>query len=209
MPRMASVPPTSEQVDRALRSAVGIVTRWALRRHLPPGLSLEDLQQEARVAVWRCRGRWDPRRASFTTYATRMALGHAQHCLRKAFPHLTRAEYEALARTPYLVYPRQVLALEGYTEEGHTLGDQIEDGAALQAFADCLLWEDVARLPYSQRRAVEWTFRDGLTQGQIAWRMGQSQMHVSQLLRRALAQLADWWGDPEQSGYSAPGDGPA
>jgi len=39
------------------------------------------------------------------------------------------------------------------------------------------------------RQIVAMRFEEGLTQSQIAARIGISQMHVSRLLRRALAQL--------------------
>ena len=44
-------------------------------------------------------------------------------------------------------------------------------------------------LPERERQIVAMRFEEGLTQSQIAARIGISQMHVSRLLRRALAQL--------------------
>ena len=44
-------------------------------------------------------------------------------------------------------------------------------------------------LPDAERRVVELRFVHDLTQGEIGKRIGYSQMHVSRLLRRALAQL--------------------
>ena len=40
-----------------------------------------------------------------------------------------------------------------------------------------------------ERQIVAMRFEEGLTQSQIAARIGISQMHVSRLLRRALSQL--------------------
>jgi len=40
-----------------------------------------------------------------------------------------------------------------------------------------------------ERRILELRFFDGLTQSQIAQQVGISQMHVSRLLRRALATM--------------------
>ena len=41
-------------------------------------------------------------------------------------------------------------------------------------------------------------FEEGLTQSQIAARIGISQMHVSRLLRRALSQLRSSVGDADE-----------
>ena len=47
----------------------------------------------------------------------------------------------------------------------------------------------LATLPDRERRIVELRFEDGLTQSQIAERIGVSQMQVSRLLTRALASM--------------------
>ncbi|HEX8103561.1 MAG TPA: SigB/SigF/SigG family RNA polymerase sigma factor [Solirubrobacteraceae bacterium] len=49
--------------------------------------------------------------------------------------------------------------------------------------------ELLTRLPERERRVVELRFAEDLTQTQIGERLGISQMHVSRLLRRALAEL--------------------
>jgi RNA polymerase sigma-B factor len=47
----------------------------------------------------------------------------------------------------------------------------------------------MAKLPERQQRILHLRFFDGLTQSEIALRLGISQMHVSRLLARSLAQL--------------------
>lgn len=47
----------------------------------------------------------------------------------------------------------------------------------------------IAQLPPRQQRILELRFYEGLTQSEIAQRLGISQMHVSRLLARSLAQL--------------------
>ncbi len=47
------------------------------------------------------------------------------------------------------------------------------------------------RLPERERRILELRFGEELTQTEIGERLGISQMHVSRLLRRSLAQLAE------------------
>jgi RNA polymerase sigma-B factor len=50
-------------------------------------------------------------------------------------------------------------------------------------------------LPPDDRVVIELRFFDGLTQSQIAERMGVSQMQVSRIMRRALARLRGAMGD--------------
>jgi RNA polymerase sigma-B factor len=49
--------------------------------------------------------------------------------------------------------------------------------------------ELISRLPSREREIVRLRFYDELTQGEIADRMGMSQMHVSRLLRRSFEQM--------------------
>jgi RNA polymerase sigma-B factor len=50
----------------------------------------------------------------------------------------------------------------------------------------------VSRLPDRQRRILQLRFEHDLTQREIAAALGMSQMHVSRLLARSLAQLRLW-----------------
>ncbi len=45
------------------------------------------------------------------------------------------------------------------------------------------------RLPAREREIVRLRFEEGLTQTQIAERLGISQMHVSRLIRRSLDEM--------------------
>ena len=75
-------------------------------------------------------------------------------------------------------------------------GDEPEDGhvgapAAIDPSYDdvadrLLLGPALASLDERERRLLELRFVDGLSQSEIAVRLGMSQMHVSRLLRRAL-----------------------
>jgi RNA polymerase sigma-B factor len=47
------------------------------------------------------------------------------------------------------------------------------------------------QLPKREQAILHLRFFDGLTQSEIASRLGISQMHVSRLLARSLAQLRD------------------
>jgi RNA polymerase sigma-B factor len=49
----------------------------------------------------------------------------------------------------------------------------------------------LARLPQREREILRMRFEDGLTQTQIAEKIGISQMHVSRLIRRSLDRMRD------------------
>ena len=56
----------------------------------------------------------------------------------------------------------------------------------------------LAGLDSRERAIVSLRFEQGLTQSQIAARVGISQMHVSRLLRRALAELREQVGEIDE-----------
>ena len=61
--------------------------------------------------------------------------------------------------------------------------DRVEDSATVERL--------LTTLPERERTMVEMRFFDGLSQSQIAERMGISQMHVSRLLAQSLTRLRD------------------
>src|SRR4029077_17672139 len=71
-----------------------------------------------------------------------------------------------------------------------------------QVDASLLLAGGLDGLAERERQIISMRFEEGLTQSQIAARIGISQMHVSRLLRRALAQLRASVGEVEGSGES-------
>jgi RNA polymerase sigma-B factor len=54
-----------------------------------------------------------------------------------------------------------------------------------------MLTDALASLPVRERRIVHLRFYEGLTQSEIAARIGISQMHVSRLLTRSLGRMAE------------------
>ena len=82
-------------------------------------------------------------------------------------------------------------------EGGLTLADSIgEFDPAMAALEHELVANDLlASLPDRERVIVQLRFFDGLTQSEIAARVGVSQMHVSRLLARALETLRVRLGD--------------
>jgi RNA polymerase sigma-B factor len=71
------------------------------------------------------------------------------------------------------------------------LGDRLgqEDTELVRAEERATLDPLLEQLPHRQRQIVQLRFFDGLTQSEIARRLGISQMQVSRLLTRSVAQL--------------------
>ncbi|HEV7657463.1 MAG TPA: SigB/SigF/SigG family RNA polymerase sigma factor [Mycobacteriales bacterium] len=82
-------------------------------------------------------------------------------------------------------------SLEAPTGEDRTLGDSIggEDQALVNVELHESLGPALATLPERERRILQLRFYGNQTQSQIAAQLGISQMHVSRLLSRTLAQL--------------------
>jgi RNA polymerase sigma-B factor len=82
-------------------------------------------------------------------------------------------------------------SLDVATEEGETLAARLgeEDPSLEDAERRATLSPLLAQLPDRERLILQMRFFDGLTQSEIATRLQISQMHVSRLLSRSLAQL--------------------
>lgn len=82
-------------------------------------------------------------------------------------------------------------APKGDGEGGESLGDRIghEDTELDRVEGRATLDPLLRQLPLRQRQVVELRFFEGLTQSEIARRLGISQMQVSRLLTRSVAQL--------------------
>jgi RNA polymerase sigma-B factor len=82
-------------------------------------------------------------------------------------------------------------SLDVATEEGEPLAARLgqEDPSLEDAERRATLFPLLAQLPPRERLILQLRFFDGLTQSEIANRLAISQMHVSRLLARSLAQL--------------------
>jgi RNA polymerase sigma-B factor len=72
------------------------------------------------------------------------------------------------------------MEIVGEEDEGY---DRVEDRASLEPA--------IGTLPQRERDILKMRFEDGMTQSQIAERVGVSQMHVSRLIRKSIDQLRD------------------
>jgi RNA polymerase sigma-B factor len=77
------------------------------------------------------------------------------------------------------------------SDDAHTLGDRLgaQDSGFAAAEATATLDGLLATLSERDALVVHLRFREDLTQAEIGRRIGHSQMHVSRILRTALAQL--------------------
>ena len=92
---------------------------------------------------------------------------------------------------------RSALALPSGEDDRAASGFDVptEEPGFGQVDASMLLAGGLESLAERERQIVSMRFEEGLTQSQIAARIGISQMHVSRLLRRALSQLRASVGD--------------
>ncbi len=88
-------------------------------------------------------------------------------------------------------------APSGNDDEG-TLGAQLgeEDQALIDSENRATLSPLISRFPHREQMILHLRFFEGLTQSEIASRLGISQMHVSRLLARSLVQLRTSAEDP-------------
>jgi RNA polymerase sigma-B factor len=79
----------------------------------------------------------------------------------------------------------------GGDEEGQTLASRLgeDDTHFADAESRATLFPLLSQLPSREQRIIQLRFFEGLTQSEIAVRLGISQMHVSRLLARSVAQL--------------------
>jgi RNA polymerase sigma-B factor len=84
-------------------------------------------------------------------------------------------------------------SLDAPTDEDRALGDRLggEDPALAGVELHESLGPALATLPERERRILQLRFYGNQTQSQIAAQLGISQMHVSRLLARTLAQLRE------------------
>jgi RNA polymerase sigma-B factor len=87
---------------------------------------------------------------------------------------------------------------DGDDDTGIAVG--LDDPGFAQAEARATLQKGLSDLPARERIILHLRFEEGLTQSQIAARIGVSQMHVSRLIRRALEALREGAGASPSEG---------
>jgi RNA polymerase sigma-70 factor, ECF subfamily len=149
--------------DRHAAAAHGLAYRMLRER-----AAAEDVVQEAFIALWRGRHDYRPERGSLRSWLLTITRNRAIDAIRRTCRD-TRTEFVA---------DRDREALERTDEEAMLHLEAVGIGIALQS------------LPDAQRQAVELSYFGGLSQREIADRLGIPLGTVKGRLRLALNKLA-------------------
>jgi RNA polymerase sigma-B factor len=169
------------------------LVRTLARRYVNRGEPLDDLIQVGCVGLLKAVDRFDVSRdLRFSTFAVPTILGEIKRHFRdRAWSvRVSRGiqELESLeGAQAYTTVPLE-LAPGDDGETVEWLGR--EDPGYTRTEERLVLARGLDVLPAREREIVTLRFFAGLTQREIADRVGVSQMHVSRLLRRAIARMA-------------------
>jgi RNA polymerase sigma-B factor len=183
------------------------LVRSLARRYAGRGESLEDIEQVGAIGLLKAIDRYDlEREVSLTTYATPNVVGEIERLTIKLERSPTIAEIAAELETT----PEQVLeAMEAGSaystvslssgpggggddddfDPMESIGAEDEEYERTEQRAS--LEPALETLPEREREILRMRFEEGLTQTQIAEKIGISQMHVSRLIRKSLARMRD------------------
>jgi RNA polymerase sigma-70 factor (ECF subfamily) len=153
----------AELYDRFGRVAYGL----ALRILRDPSLA-EDAVQEAFLAVWRTADRFLSERAKASTWV--LTIVH-----RRAVDVVRREERRRA---------------EPIEDEPHPAGEATDEEASLRERRR-IVQEALAKLPPDQRQALELAYYGGLTQSELAERLGQPLGTIKSRMFAALARLRE------------------
>jgi len=199
--------------DELIAAHLGLA-EYLARRFANRGEPLDDLVQVASLGLFKAVGRFDPEReVEFSTYATHTIVGELKRHFRDKgwairAPRRMQELYlrlGELAREVEVSEEEVLEALEagqayrfasldapaGGDSDGETLGSRLgaDDPELDDAERRATLSPMLSQLPAREQLILHLRFFEGLTQSEIATRLGISQMHVSRLLARSVAQL--------------------
>jgi len=149
--------------DRHARSAFGLAHRMLRERS-----AAEDVVQEAFVALWRRRDSYRPDRGSPGSWLLTITRNRAIDAIRRGRSHL-HVELE--------------------TERDHEAPERTDE-EALRRLEAVTIGVALSTLPEAQREAVELSYFDGLSQSEIAARLGVPLGTVKGRVRFGLRKLA-------------------
>jgi RNA polymerase sigma-B factor len=156
------------------------LVRAVARRYAGGAEPLEDLVQVGAIGLIKAVDRYDAtRNPSFAAYAAPFIAGEIRHHLRdRCTPvRVPRRLHEEGVRVTTVGL--DCAADPGQPDPAAQTQDRLALGAALRA------------LRPRERRILQLRFGEDLSQAQIATATGLSQVHVSRMLRGALARLRD------------------
>ncbi|HWD52034.1 MAG TPA: SigB/SigF/SigG family RNA polymerase sigma factor [Acidimicrobiales bacterium] len=159
------------------------------------GTIIGELKRHFRDRGWAVRA---PRRIQelyLELGATIESLGHelGRSPTVSELARATAASEESIVEAIEAGQGYRSASLDAPAVGGATLGDILatEDSAVALVEERSVIEPALALLPPRNREIVKLRFIDGLTQSEIASRIGISQMHVSRLLATSLAQLRE------------------
>jgi RNA polymerase sigma-B factor len=206
--------------DELVTEHIALARRLA-HRFANRGEPYDDLVQVGSIALIKAVDRFDPDRGvEFTTYATGTVIGELKRHFRDKgwavraprriqelyleLGHTIDALSQELAQSIGVSQDAILEAIEagqGYRsssidapgQRDETLADRLGTDDAEVAMVDerSVLAPALAALPERQQEVVRLRFVEGLTQSEIAARVGISQMHVSRLLAQSLARIRE------------------
>ena len=140
----------------------------AVKRVLRDPAMSEEVAQEVFVELWRTADRFDPQRASVSTWAITMARRRAVDRVRREQSQRDRIERSAAQRPPQV--------------------DSVDDTVVASIDAERVA-RAVADLPDDQRVVIEMAFLDGDSHGDIAARLDLPLGTVKGRVRLGLKKL--------------------
>jgi len=170
---------TATTRDDRIEAHIPLVRALARRYARRGGEPFDDLVQVGCIGLIHAVDRYDPARGAFEAYAVPTITGEIRRHLRDRAP---------LVRAPASL-PRA--AVGPLTDDVPCPTDPIPAVDARLAVVDAL-----RTLPLHERRIVVLWLYGGRSQRRIAAEVGISQIHVSRLLRGALARLQVTLGEP-------------
>jgi RNA polymerase sigma-B factor len=173
--RLLGTPERLDRIEAHIPLVRALAVRFARR-----GEPLDDLVQAGCVGLIHAVDRHDPARGGFEAYAVPTITGEIQRHLRD--------------RGSVLRVPARVLAESGRPRLDPLSDDDGPPADPIRAVDERLTLAAALRtLPLHERRIlVLWLYGER-SQRSIAAETGLSQVHVSRLLRRALARLHDYF----------------
>ena len=202
-----------ELVERHLPLVRALARRFAGR-----GEALEDLEQVGAIGLIKAIDRFElDREVALTSYATPNVVGEIKRHFRdkgsavRIPRHLKELNAKVggvieqltgeLGRSPTIAEiaeavegsPEQVLSTssdpDGDLDPLETIGTEDEEFERVEQRAS--LEPALGVLPEREREILRMRFEEGMTQTQIAERVGISQMHVSRLIRKSIERVRD------------------
>jgi RNA polymerase sigma factor (sigma-70 family) len=158
----------AELYDRYGRTAYGLALRVLRDQALA-----EDAVQEAFLAVWRTASRFVPERGKASTWILTLVHRRAVDAVR----HEQRRRTDPLERAPEP-------SVEG-----------VDEDAWLRLQRE-RVQEALRRLPDAQREALELAYYGGLSQSELAERLGQPLGTIKSRMFGGLSQLREMLGEP-------------